>query len=92
MIHFSPHFGGKKGRENCTIDPCGWPKVQIAHSAIKINSEIYVIDLIFKLFHRVKGFDSYTTPSQQPLTSGWASVCGVHPHVKGCCVVVVLVL
>jgi hypothetical protein len=38
------------------------------------------------------GFDSYTTPSQQPLTWGWAPMCGVHPHVRGCCVVVVLVL
>jgi hypothetical protein len=37
-------------------------------------------------------FDSYTTPSQQPLTWGWAPVCEVHPHVRGYCVVVVLVL
>jgi len=30
-----------------------------------------------------------TTTAQQPLTWGWAPVCGTHPHVMDCCIGVV---
>jgi hypothetical protein len=37
-------------------------------------------------------YNTNTTTVQQPLTWGWAPVCGTYPHVRDCCTVVVLVL
>jgi hypothetical protein len=39
---------------NCTIDPCDLTKLKIVHSGIKINSEILVVDLVYKLLPEVK--------------------------------------
>jgi hypothetical protein len=36
----------EKIRENCTIGPYGWPKLQITSSGININSEIPLVSLI----------------------------------------------
>lgn len=41
-------------RDNCIIDPCGWPKLQITSFGIKINSEIHVVGLIYKSLTGVK--------------------------------------
>jgi len=34
--------------DNCTIDPFGWPKLQITSSDIKMNSKVPVVSLIYK--------------------------------------------
>jgi len=39
MIGLTPFFFLK----NCTIGLCGWPKLQIAPSGIKINSKIPIV-------------------------------------------------
>jgi hypothetical protein len=41
-------------RKNCTIGPCGWPKLQIAPFDIQINLEILVVCLIYKSLTEVK--------------------------------------
>jgi hypothetical protein len=39
---------------NCTIDPCDLAKLKIVHSGIKINLEILVVKLVYKLLPEVK--------------------------------------
>jgi hypothetical protein len=50
------------------------------------HTRIYLSNGIWFLHYTI------TTTAQQPLTWGWALVCGIHPHVRGCYAVVVLVL
>jgi len=89
--------------ENDTIEarmvyiPC-----RLSHwgNAFSCRGKVFVKKLLFKGMKILKSnfyfsrerFDSYTTLSQQPLTWWWTPVCGAHPHVRGCCVVVVMVL
>jgi hypothetical protein len=40
--------------DNCTSGPCGWHKLQITPSAIKIYPEIHIVGLIYKLLPKVK--------------------------------------
>jgi hypothetical protein len=42
--------------------------------------------------HTNKENIKFTTPIQQSFTWGWVPHTGAHPHVRGCCTVVVLVL
>jgi hypothetical protein len=41
-------------RKNCTLSPCDFLKLQIVLFSIKINSEILVVSLIYKLLPRIK--------------------------------------
>jgi hypothetical protein len=42
-----------KNRDNCTIGPCGWPKLQITHYGIKNNCKVHVVDKNYKLLSEV---------------------------------------
>jgi hypothetical protein len=42
------------GKDNCTIGPCGWPKLQITSCGINMNSDIHLVDLTYKSIPRVK--------------------------------------
>jgi hypothetical protein len=45
---------GMSKMDNCTINPCGWPKLQITHCGINMNSEIPLVSLIYKSIPRIK--------------------------------------
>jgi len=59
VFHYSiamrmPNFIKRKIEKNYIINLCGLSKLQITSYRIKINSEIYVVDQIYKLLTGVK--------------------------------------
>jgi hypothetical protein len=86
ILRATSNLGGQKENKGmmCSITPHTIP--ECGTITTQHYKYIYIMFGIWLLYN------TNTTTVQQPLTWGWAPVCGTHPHVRDCCTVVVLVL